>query len=120
MLPAIPAIGTLLAGGVVAGITQFLLSRAGMILSAMGLTFIATKGLEVFMGYAVSDISTIVAALNSMGGGSGATSDLGAKMLQFAAYAGLFDAVNIVISGFMSVASLVGVRFLVARFGSTQ
>lgn len=112
---ALPALGLLVGGGVVAGITQFLTSRAGMILAAFGLTMIGYKGLQVFLGYAVTDITSAVSLVQSLGGTAGATAGLGAKMIQFAAFAGLFDGINILISGYMAYGSLLGLRVIAAR-----
>jgi len=108
---ALPMLGALMAGGVISGLTQFFVSRAGMILAGLGLTMIGVKGLQTFIGYAITDIQTIAGFLQGGGGAMG----LGAKMLQFAAFAGLFDGVNILISGYMSYASLLGVRFILGR-----
>jgi len=108
---ALPALGLIFGGGIVAGLVQFFASKAGMILAGMGLTFIGVKGLQTFLGYAITDINTVVQFLGSGGGSSG----IGAVMLQFAAYAGLFEGVNIMISGYMAYASLLGVRFVLGR-----
>lgn len=110
---AFPAIGALMAGGVISGLVQFFASRAGMILAGLGLTYIGVKGLQTFLGYAITDIQTVAGFLNQ-GSGSG----LGAKMLQFAAYAGLFEGINILISGYMAYASLLAVRFVLGRLQS--
>jgi len=95
--------------GLVAGLVSFFASKAGMMLAAFGLTMIAYKGLETFMGFVITDIQTVVAFLNS-GGGGGNLSGLGVAMLQFAAYAGLFDGINILISGYLSIGSMVGLK----------
>lgn len=114
MLPAIPAIGSLFAGGIIAGLVQFFASRAGMILAGLGLTYIGVKGLETLIGFVVGDINTLVSLLQSQAGSVGG-SGLGALMLKFAAFAGLFDGLNIVISGYMAYTSLLGVRFILGR-----
>lgn len=111
---ALPMIGALMAGGIISGLVQFFASRAGMILAGLGLTMIGVKGLQTFLGFAIADITTYVGFLNGGGGGSG----LGLKMLQFAAYAGLFEGINIMISGYMAYASLLGVRFVLGRLSS--
>lgn len=110
----LPAIGVMLGGGIVAGLVQFFASRAGMILAGFGLSLIGVKGLQTFLGFAITDIQTVAGYLQGGGGSSG----LGAKMLQFAAYAGLFDGVNILISGYMAYASLLGVRFILGRLSA--
>lgn len=111
---ALPAIGMLVAGGVVAGITRFLASRAGVLLAAFGLTMMGYKGATTFLGYAVDDMRTAVSLVQSMGG-TGQMSGLGAKMIQYAAYGGLFDAINILISGYMAYASIAIYRWILAR-----
>ena len=111
---ALPLAG-LLAGGVIAGLVQFFATRGAMILAGLGLTFIGVKGLQTFLGYAITDIQNVASML---GAGAGSASGLGSTMLQFAAYAGLFEGVNIVISGYMAYASLLAVRFVIGRLTS--
>lgn len=113
----IPVVAASFIGGIAAAITQFFMSRAGSIIAGLGLTFIGVKSMEVFIGYIVSDMTQIIGMVQgSGGGGSGNIGNLAAIAMQFAAYAGLFDALNILISGYMSFASLSGVRFIVGRF----
>lgn len=101
-------------GAVVAGLTQFVMSRLGLILAGLGLTIVSVKGFEVFIGYVVSDLNQIVSGLNAAGG-EGGMAGLGQIMLQYAAFAGLFDAINIVVSGYMAFASFAALRFIAAR-----
>lgn len=112
---ALPAIAVSLGAGVVAGLAQFLTTRAGMILAGMGLTFIGVKGFQTFLGYVISDIQTVAAFVQA---GAGTTLGLGQKMLQFAAFAGFFEGLNIIISGYFAYASLLGVRFILGRLSS--
>ncbi|KAF7600091.1 MAG: hypothetical protein CGU28_02165 [Candidatus Dactylopiibacterium carminicum] len=114
---ALPVIAASLVGGIVAGLTQFFSKRIGMILVGLGLTFTMVKGFEILIGYIVSDFTQMVAYVQSAGGGSGGGSaaGLGAVMIQFAAYAGLFDALNILISGWMAFASLSSLSFTLKR-----
>lgn len=104
-----------LVGIIVTALTQFVASRAGMILAGLGLTFVGVKGFETFMGFVIADINQVTSYVQSAGGSAGNASGLGALMVQFAAYAGLFDALNIVISGYMAFASLSGLAFTVRR-----
>lgn len=101
-----------LIGSIIAGLAQFFASRAGMILAGFGLTLVSYKGFQAFLGYAITEIQTI-ASYVSAGGGS--SIGLGAKMLQFAAFAGLFDGVNIMISGYMAYASLMSAKAVFSR-----
>lgn len=115
----LPIVAASFVGGIVAALAQFAASRAGLILAGLGLTFIGVKSLEVFIGYVVADMQQIIQLANqagaAVGSGGPAMSHLAYTMMQFAAYAGLFDALNIVISGYMAYASLMGVRFIVGR-----
>lgn len=113
----IPVVAASFIGGIVSALAQFAISRAGMIIAGLGFTFVGVKSMEAFIGYVVSDMNSIVSMVNGMGGAAGPNGigHLASTMMQIAAYAGLFDALNIIISGYMSYASLVAIRFLVAR-----
>lgn len=101
-----------IAGAVVAGLVQFMASKAGTMLAGLGLTYISVKGLQTVIGYIVSDVNLIANSVSS--GGSGSTG-LGMMMIQMAAYAGLFDGLNIVISGYMAGASMLGLKVMLSR-----
>lgn len=110
---AVPIIATI-GGGIIAGLVQFFATKAGAILAGLGLTYIGVKGFEAFLGYVISDWQTLSGMLQGQAGnlnGSGA----GAIALQFAAFVGFFDAINIIISGYMAFASLLGMRVILAR-----
>lgn len=114
---ALPLIIPSIAGAVVSALVTFVTSRAGMILAGLGLTFVGVKGFETFLGFVVSDINQIMSYSSSLGG-TGAATGLAEKMVKLAAFAGLFDAVNIVVSGYMAFASLMGLRFVLARLSN--
>ena len=107
-------IGASIAGGLIAGLVQFFASRAGTMLAGLGLTYIGVRSWQAFLGYIISDIQLVVNSLPS-GGGSGGGYDYAALAIQVASYAGLFDALNIIISGYMAAGSLVGMRVLMGR-----
>lgn len=106
-----------LVGAIVSGLVSFFATRGASIFAGLGLTFIGVKGFETFLGFIVSDFNAVVSTLSSGpgGGGSGGAYDFAVVMIQVAAYAGFFDALNILISGWMAFASLLGVRFVLAR-----
>lgn len=110
---AIPIISTI-GGGIIAGLVQFFASRAGAILAGLGLTYVGVKGFETFIGFIISDFNLIASTLQSQGG-SLAGSGAGAIAMRFAAFVGFFDALNIIISGYLSFASLIGMRVILAR-----
>lgn len=109
---ALASIGSSIAGGFVAGLVQFFTTRAGTIIAGLGLTFIGVKSFQAFMGFVISDIQLIVSAMPANGGGG---SGIGLLALQVSAYIGLFDAVNIVVSGYMSAGSLLGMKIVMGR-----
>lgn len=111
---ALPLIIPSIAGAVVSGLVTFVSSKIGLIIAGLGLTFVGVKGLETFIGFIVSDMNQILAYSSALGG-SGAASGLSQKMVQLAAFAGLFDAINIVISGYLSFASMMSLRFVLKR-----
>lgn len=113
---AIPVFFASMSGAIVASLTSFVMSKSGAILVGLGLTFTGVKGLESLIGFVVSDLQSIQAGLSAASsGGGGDPLDIGGKLLQFAAFAGLFDGVNIVISGYMAYASMLGLRVALAR-----
>ncbi len=109
-------IGASIAGGLIAGLVQFFASRAGTMLAGLGLTYIGVRSWQAFLGYVISDIQLVVNSLPSGGGGSGGGYDYAALAIQVASYAGLFDALNIIISGYMAAGSLVGMKVIMGRF----
>ena len=113
---ALPVIGATAIGMVIAGIVQALGSRAGQILAGAGLTFIAIKGFETILGFMVADIRTIMGTLQGGAGGGANYSGLAATMMKLAAFAGLFDGINIIISGYMAIMSIKGMKVMLARF----
>lgn len=113
-----PAILVTLIGAFVSGLTTFFASRAGLILAGMGLTFIGVKGFQTIIGFFINDLNTLVGIVSSSGQAVGNSGNLGQIMMQFAAFAGLFDGLNIIISGYMTFASFIAVRFIIGRLGS--
>lgn len=115
----LPVIAASFIGGIVAAFAQFAASKMGLVLAGLGLTFIGVKSLEVFIGYIIGDMQQIIQIANNasgaIGGGAMNISHMASTMMQFAAYAGLFDALNILISGYMAAASLMSMRFILGR-----
>lgn len=102
------------AGAVVSALVTFVTSKLGMIIAGLGLTFVGVKGFEAFLGFVISDVIQIASIATTIGG-TGAATGLGLKMVKLAAFAGLFDALNIVMAGYMAFASMMGLRFVLAR-----
>lgn len=108
------ALGTTFAGGIIAGLVQFFASRAGNVLAGIGLTMVSYTGFQALVGYIVGDINYVMSQVAGMGGTGGGT-NLGLMALQMAAYLGLIDAINIIVSGYVGYISLAGFRFVWAR-----
>lgn len=111
---ALAPIAASLAGGFIAGIVQFFASRAGTMLAGLGLTFVGVKSFEAFLGFFISDIQFAL-SFASQGSGGGSGPNYAAIAMQMAAYIGLFDGINIILSGYMAAGSLVGMRVLMGR-----
>lgn len=110
---AIPAFFISVGAGVAAGLTSFFATRAGAMLAGLGLTIIGVKSFEAFLGYVVSDINMLSSMIGSIDTSGAATA--AGIFLQVAAYCGLFDALNIIISGYMAAASLIGMKIVFGR-----
>lgn len=116
-LPAFPLFSAI-GAGIVAGLTQFFVSKAGFILAGLGLTFIGVKSFEAFLGYVITDITFISNQLSGIhvGFGSGAT----VPVLQIMAHIGVFDFVNIVVSGYMAAGSILGMKVVLGRLSAVK
>lgn len=112
---ALPALGVIFGGSIIAGLVQFFTTKAGTILAGLGLTFIFAKGFQYILSYAIADIVTVMSALQSQAGALSGGMGLGAVALQFAAYVGFFDGINIVIAGMFTSMSLYEIRVLLGR-----
>ncbi|ENO80154.1 hypothetical protein C664_00390 [Thauera sp. 63] len=72
--------------------------------------------MQTVLGFVVADMQTIIGTLNSAGGGSlDGYGHIGAIMLKFAAYVGLFDAINIVIGGYLAAYGMISMRVVLRR-----
>ncbi|MFT3758295.1 DUF2523 family protein [Thauera sp.] len=111
---ALPLVVTAGIGALLSGLIGAVVSNAGRILVAFGITFISVKGIETVVSFMIQDIAQISAAFN-WSGGSGMGHNFAAAMMQLAVYAGLFDVINILISGYLSIASLRMFRTYVGR-----
>lgn len=113
----LPIVAATLVGSIIAGLTQFFASRIGMILAGMGMTYIGVKGMTIVAGYLITDMQGIITWYQSnLGGGvGGQVSSFGMFLFQLAGYAGFFDAVNIIISGYMAYFSLAGLKVVLSR-----
>lgn len=99
--------------GVVAGLVNFFATKAGHILAGLGLTMIGVKSFEAFMGYVIADIAQIGGMMGNIQIGMG--SGLSVPALQIMAHIGVFDFVNIIISGYMAAGSLIGMKVIYGR-----
>lgn len=105
-------------GGIVSALSTFFANRAGLMLAGLGLTYIGVRGFETILGYVTADVMGMVSSVSSMGSSVASGGSLGSLMIRYAAFAGLFDAINIIISGYMTYASFISVRFILGRLNS--
>lgn len=103
-----------IAAGIFSGISYFLASRGAWILAALGIGFATMTGMQTIAGYVISDLNLAITAINSSSGSVG-THNVGVFMAKFAAYVGLFDAINIVIGGHMALYGMIGLRVIMRR-----
>lgn len=113
-----PILGAGVFAGVISGLTAFFASRSASIVAGLGLSFIIAKGLTNITLVIVGDISTVIGWLQSSGGTSvfGVSSGyLGNYVWAMLGYAGFFEALNIMISGMLTVLSYISMKVIVAR-----
>lgn len=110
---AFPIIGGAVAA-VVAGLSAFVASRAAWILTGLGVGFFTMKGMQTLAGFVIADMQQVIGALNGTGSLEN-VGHLGVVMAQFAAYVGLFDAINIVIGAYMAAYGMVAMRVVLRR-----
>jgi hypothetical protein len=75
-------------------------------------------GFQTFLGYIVSDMNTILGGINNTAVTAQNKSWIAGYAVRFAANCGLFDAINIVISGYMTAASFIGTKFALTKLQS--
>jgi hypothetical protein len=97
---SLPIVGMTLGGVITSALAVFFATKIPAVLASLGLAIGVYVGLDVFMGYAISHLSDSlnVGAVNVMGTSIDATGLLGA--------AGVFDAINIVLSGHVALVSI--------------
>lgn len=114
----------LLAGGtavVVAGLSAFVASRGAWLLAGLGVGWTVMQGMTVLAGYVIGDMQLIISTINESTGGSGGAGGFGhygAIMLSLAGYAGLWDAINILLGGYMTAYGLIAMRVVLTRLGA--
>jgi hypothetical protein len=107
---AAPALFVTLGGVIVSALTAVLVNRIPAILMALGFSLVVYKGLDVIFGYAVSKI---IAAT----GGVGVISYMGNTIDVFGMLgaAGVWSALNIVLSGYSALLALRASRVMVTK-----
>ncbi|NMG45545.1 hypothetical protein GPA22_17665 [Aromatoleum toluvorans] len=103
-----------LVAGIFSGISYFLASRGAWILASLGIGFATMKGMQTITGFIIADMNTAIGAVNTASGAVGGH-NVGVFMAKFAAYCGLFDALNIMLGGFMALYGMVGLRVIMRK-----
>lgn len=107
---ALPLVVTAGIGALLSGLIGVIVTHAGRLLFAFGVTMMTLKGIETVVGYIIQDIQQISGMI-----GGGVSGDLARALLELAAYAGLFDVINLLISGYVAVASISAFRVFMGR-----
>lgn len=117
MVAPVPLFGAV-GAGVVAGLVHLFATKAGFMVAGLGLIFIGIKSFEAFLGFVISDLMFISSQVSgvSVGFGSGYV----VPVLQIMAHIGVFDFVNIVISGYMAAASILGMKVVTGRLSAVK
>jgi hypothetical protein len=103
-----------LVGVIVSALVTFFASKGGSVLAGFGLSVVAATGITNLVQAIIGDIATVQAMVNQTPGG-GTGFNVGWVMFQFAAYCGLPDAINIVVSGAITKVSIAEGRAFVKR-----
>lgn len=98
---AFPMLGASLGGIILTSLTAFFATKIPVVLGAMGLSYGVMVGLEGIT-------AQLASGLNDAIGGAGTVSWGGQSvdLVGLAGAAGLFDAANIIVSGFVALVSL--------------
>jgi hypothetical protein len=108
------------AAAIFGGLSTFVAGRMWWILAGLGVGFATMKGMQTVAGFIISDMQLAVSGITTaagwvMTGGGGGSVNVGLFMVKFAAFCGLFDALNIMIGGFMALYGLIGMRVILRR-----
>jgi hypothetical protein len=95
---ALPVIGATFGGVIIGALTAFFATKIPVILATLGLSITIYSGLDIFVGNIITAVQNSISASGSITVGSHTVDALG-----ILATAGVFDAVNIVLSGYISV-----------------
>lgn len=108
---ALPLVAAGVFSGVLAGLAQFFASRAATILVGLGLAVVMTTGLSALAGVLIADMASAANNIGAAGGASG----MGAHVMAMLAYGGAIDALNLIISGYLTMWALVALKVWVTR-----
>ncbi|WP_234087408.1 DUF2523 family protein [Azonexus sp. R2A61] len=97
---ALPLIATSLGGMIISSLTLFFATRLPVILATLGLTAVVYKGIDVFLDQIVGAIQS------AMVGGNIPIGNTVVDGLSILGAAGVWDAINIVLSGYAAVAAI--------------
>lgn len=106
-----------LVAGLVSGLSAFVASRGAWILAGLGIGFATMKGMQTVAGFIIQDMQLVIGQINTSGGSVGGH-NVGIFMAKFAAYCGLFDAINIVIGGYIALYGMLAMRVVLRRLGT--
>lgn len=103
-------------GLIARGIAYFFTAKGLTILAGLGLGYSTYVGIDILVDRAVAELLTVMGVIQSQApviiGGAGTAFNWAGYMLQMASYAGLFDAIEILLAGFL-VANSMGTAKLI-------
>jgi hypothetical protein len=105
-----PVIFSTLAGIIVASLATFFASRIPAVLMSLGLAMTVYKGLQAGVGYVIQGVQSAAA-----GGANISFYGTAINGMGYLGAAGVFDAVNIILSGYVAVASVKAARVVLAK-----
>jgi hypothetical protein len=107
---AAPLIGATLGGIIISALTAVFINKIPAILAALGISLVVYKGLDAVFGYVVANIVAAIGTDGIIGYGGYAVDAFG-----LIGAAGVWSALNIVLSGYSALLALRAARVVVTK-----
>lgn len=105
----LPVVAASLGGLIISSLTVFFATRIPVILTALGLSAVVYKGLDLVADRVISGINASIAQ-------AGGYSGYGLDAMGLIGAAGVWDALNIICSGYVSVATIKTMKVSIEAF----
>ncbi len=110
---ALPIFAASLAGMILSSLTVFFATRIPVILTSLGLSVVVYAGLSVLAGQIVEGVQSAMSGAGSISYGGMAVNAMG-----ILGAAGVWDAINIVLSGYVSIATIKASKLALTKLQS--